>query len=184
MDEDRDYQETMKQHYDPIIPGEDKLLISLVKSILHEHNNKVEWNYGTLEFVGSPTLMGKTIVFTTRNNMIQIGMKFPLESSVSALQSQLMGVSLKLPLPGFESPANWEIYPQTSFSTFKGGVTFNSYDTTTHTLSITINTSFFRIYGSMIRRRPYSGVSPKGTCFQIRQPVEGHVELLAHLNVN
>ncbi len=178
----------MEDCYDPIIPGEYKLIASCVKSWIDEHNNKLEWNSGILEFGGFLTYEKDTIVFSTRgqNRYIQIAMEYPLnETSVSTMQSQLKWVAFdRIALPGFDIPSNWQIYPQTPNSSFSDGVTFNSYDSTTHTLDITINTSFFCVHGSMIKRRLIPGSAPKGTYFQVRRSIEGHVNILAHLNVS
>ncbi len=173
----------MKQHYDDIIPGEDRLLVSLVKSWLHEHDNKLEWNAGNLEFGGS--IQGDTIIFSTRgvHLHIQIEMEYPLnESTASALRSQFRWAALRqTPLPGLDVPSNWQIYSQGS--NFCREVTFNRYDSTTRTLDITFHSCSSVVYGLMKARTPFCGLSPKGTYFEVHRLIEGHITLSAHLNL-
>ncbi len=179
-----------------IIPGENKTLRSIVKSYLDSNNNKINWNssllYGNLPlpFEGTITYEGNCIIFYAfgHNLQIGIGLKLPKSRirSVEDLKRHFSWISLdKIPLPGLEgAPCNWEIFPQKTRIGNSLQVSFDSYDLTSRVLSLTINTSFVAVYGSMVTMPDPFGSPLKGTFFEVRRPIEGCIKLVAQLNLN
>ncbi len=171
-----------------VIPGENKVLISLVGSWLNEHNNKIESDSsqsGTLELKGFINEYKTRITFSIylHNLHLLMAMEYPLnESSVSTLENQFKWLRIfKFPLPEVEVPPTWAVYLHTPVVALKKDVTFNSYDPTSHTLDITINIPFKCAFGHMTG----GGIGerfPKGSYFKISRSIEGHIRLLAQLN--
>ena len=103
--------------------------------------------------------------------------KFRSSSSAEDLQSNLDYVSLdKLPMPGFQHPRGWEIYPHTPISSFKDGVEILSYEN--GRLHFTVDTRFSGIYGH-IRDLvvPADAPSPNGTYFLVSKDIHGFIDV-------
>jgi hypothetical protein len=98
-------------------------------------------------------------------------------STVQDLQSSLGYVSLdEVPMPGFNYPSGWDIYPQTPSSSFKDGVTIVSYQN--GRLHFKVNTRFFAVYGRLRRVKvPAGGSTPKHAYFQVRKDINGLIDV-------
>lgn len=98
-------------------------------------------------------------------------------STVQDLRDSLKYVSLdKLPMPGFQYPLGWDIYPLTPVSSFKDGVTIASYQN--GRLHFKVDTRFFAIYGitkGLIL--PEDASTPKYAYFQVRKDIHGLIDV-------
>ncbi|CAB4021980.1 Hypothetical predicted protein [Paramuricea clavata] len=98
-------------------------------------------------------------------------------STVQDLQSSLRYVALnEVPMPGFNYPYGWDIYPQTPSSSFKDGVTIVSYQN--GRLHFKVNTSFFAVYGRLRHVYvPPDASTPKYAYFQVRRDINGLIDV-------
>ena len=95
---------------------------------------------------------------------------FSDQSSLEEVREKFKYVALdRLPMPGFEVPDGWDVYPQTPVSSFKKGVEI--LDFRNGRMVLRIKTSFFAIYGrDTTVLVPADAPSPEGSYFQIRKP--------------
>lgn len=103
--------------------------------------------------------------------------EFRSSSRTEDLQSSLQYVSLnKLPMPGFQYPHGWEIYPYTPISSFKNGVEIVSYEN--GRLHFTVDTRFSGIYGHIRDLRvPADAPFPNGTYFVVSKDIYGFIDV-------
>ena len=98
-------------------------------------------------------------------------------STVQDLQSSLGYVALqKVPMPGFNYPSGWDIYPQTPYSSFKDGVTIVSFQN--GRLHFKVNTRFFAVYGKLRHVKvPSDASTPNYAYFQVRRDINGFIDV-------
>ena len=162
---------------------------SRIQSLLDSNKNKldIDLTKDVIEF--KPV---NASLFTGSNSQATVSLGFKDEnlkkdSSLDQLRSSFDFIALdRLPVPGLEGvPSQWQIYPQTSTSSFSEGVTLDQYDAKTQTLQITVKTQFFAIYGTVPQKNPIAcSAAPKGTYLQVRRDIEGVIKLSAKLSFN
>lgn len=120
--------------------------------------------------------------FEGQDLYIGLGFRVPPKptSSLKELQASLAHVALDhLPVPGLQAPA-WETYLQTPTSSFKQGVTLESWEE--GVLRFRVKTKFFAFRGQQKNLLvPADAGLPEGTYFQVRRDFEGDLTFVGRL---
>lgn len=123
-------------------------------------------------------------LFAFREGNLYIGLGFSeppsSNSTLEELRATFKHIALdRIPVPGVEA-TNWETRLQTPRSSFKEGVTLESWKD--GVLRIRVQTEFFAAYGRRTDIRiPADARMPKGTYFQIRQPIKADLVIEGRL---
>ena len=172
-----------------------KAIESNVKEWLKGQNNTIKGKFaaekpanGLVEqdFVArkknGPTFAHSSVSAQGQNIYFLISFSKPVcpTTTIEALRNSLDFVTLdKIPLPGFDCPPNWEIFPQTPVSSFKDGVKIVSYEN--GRLHYMIDTKFFSISGHLIGTWFTPGgcnpPPPPGSCFSIEEDIRGIIDV-------
>ena len=167
-------------------PPEVRAIVSTIESWLDKNDNKIDLDLSQdpidfkqlapALFIGTKAKVRITLIFTNENSI--------KDASLDQLRSSIDRVALdKLPLPGLDGiPPQWEVHPQTRWSSFPEGITLNHYDPNTHILKFTVQTNFFAICG-YIPQVPsiLDAPAPKGTHLQVRRDIQGVIKIAARL---
>jgi hypothetical protein len=158
---------------------------SRIESYLDSHKNKIE-----IDLTQGPIQFNRHsgTLFTGHESKVSItlGVKdenLTKNSSLDQLRSSFNFIALdRLPIPGLDGiPSQWVVYPQTPISSFSEGVTLDQYDPNTQILQLTVQTTFFAVYGTIPQQHQRCGPAPKGTYLQVRRDIQGIIKLHAKL---
>jgi hypothetical protein len=107
-------------------------------------------------------------IYSSKDIYINIGFSSDVnyDSTLEEVRAKLNYVALnKLPMPGFECPQHWTIYPMTPVSSFKNGVDIIEFGN--GRIKYTVKTNFFSVYGTIPSLHVCDRASAKGTYFSV-----------------